>query len=148
MPLQIDWLLVILRLLLILLFYLFLMQVVLAIRRGLNTPVPTPKQTSLGHLLVINTGPDAVIGGLQRGQRYPIEPNTSIGRAPVNTISIPDPRISTEHTRLWYENGVLYVQDAGSVNGTFVNEQPARNALPAKIGDTVRVGIISFQITP
>jgi pSer/pThr/pTyr-binding forkhead associated (FHA) protein len=38
------------------------------------------------------------------------------------------------------------VQDAGSVNGTFVNNQPAREALPAKVGDIIQVGYIQFKL--
>lgn len=146
MPLQIDSFLLILRLLFIVLFYLFLMQVVIAIRRDLkqdrsnvgNVPV------SLGHLIVVNSGPS----NIPPGTNFALEPKTSIGRGPTNTIRIQDNTVSTEHTRLWYHNGTWYVQDAGSVNGTYVNEQPAKEALPAKVGDIVRVGYIRFQIKP
>ncbi|MFL5667698.1 MAG: FHA domain-containing protein, partial [Ktedonobacteraceae bacterium] len=33
-----------------------------------------------------------------------------------------------------------------STNGTFVNNQPARNALPAKFGDIIQVGFIRFKL--
>lgn len=144
MPLQIDAFLLILRLLLIVLFYLFLMQVVIAIRRDLkqdrsntgNGPV------ALGHLIVVNSGPS----NIPPGTPFALEPRTSIGRGPTNTIRIQDTTVSTEHTHMWYQNGTWFVQDAGSVNGTFVNEQPAREPIPAKFGDIVRVGYIRFQI--
>ena len=146
MPLQIDAFLLILRLLLIVLFYLFLMQVVIAIRRDLRQDragsAKTP--TSLGHLVVINSGPSEV----PPGTSYPLAMRTSIGRGPTNTIRIQHPTVSAENTNLTYQNGVWYVQDAGSHNGTFVNDQPAREALPAKVGDIIRVGYISFQIKP
>jgi hypothetical protein len=145
MPLQIDVFLLILRLLFIVLLYLFLMQVVIAITRDLrrskdSTPVPT----TLGHLVVIHSGPSAI----PPGTSYPLMPRTTIGRGPTNTIQIKDQTVSAEHTHLWYQNGTWYVQDAGSANGTFVNEQPAREPLPAKVGDVIRVGYIRFQIKP
>jgi pSer/pThr/pTyr-binding forkhead associated (FHA) protein len=48
---------------------------------------------------------------------------------------------------MWFRNGEWHVQDAGSVNGTFVNNQPAREPLVAKSGDIIRVGYIQFKLT-
>ncbi len=149
MPLQIDSFLLILRLLLIVLLYLFLMQVVIAITRDLRKTATANAEANgrapavVGHLVVVDSGPSAVMPGTS----FNLEPQTSIGRGPTNTIQLTDNFISGEHTRLWYRNGVWYVQDTGSVNGTFVNNQPAREALPAKAGDIVRVGYIQFKLT-
>ena len=149
MPLQIDSFLFILRLLLVVLLYLFLMQVVIVITRDLrktaaaNADGVVKTQRVLGHLIVVDSGPSSILPGT----RFDLETQTNIGRGPTNTIQIPDSFISAEHTRLWYRNGVWYVQDAGSVNGTFVNNQPAREATPAKPGDVIRVGYILFKLT-
>ena len=146
--LQIDSFLFILRLLLIVLLYLFLMQVVIAVTRDLRKTAANASEASkappvLGHLVVVDSGPSAVLPGT----RFDLAPQTNIGRGPTNTIQLSDNFISSEHTRLWYRNGSWYVQDAGSVNGTYVNNQPAREALPAKLGDIVRVGYIQFKLT-
>ena len=145
MPLSIDTFLLILRILFIILFYLFLMQVVIAIRRSLSSgDAKVAQPASLGHLIVINSGPST----LTPGASFALEPRTSIGRGPTNTIRIQDNTVSAEHTRLWHQNGIWYVQDAGSSNGTFVNEQPAREPVPANMGDIIRVGYIRFQLKP
>ncbi len=147
MPL--DSFLLILRLLLIVLLYLFLMQVVLAITRDLrktatvNADAGSKAASVPGHLVVVDSGPS----NITPGTIFDLELQTTIGRGPTNTIQIPDTFISAEHTRLWYRNGQWFVQDAGSVNGSFVNNQPAYNALPAKVGDIVRVGYIQFKLT-
>lgn len=147
MPL--DAFLLILRLLLIVLLYLFLMQVVLAITRDLRKTAAVGTNTSakaasvLGHLVVVDSGPSNITPGTS----FDLETQTNIGRGPTNTIQIPDSFISSEHTRLWYRNGQWFVQDAGSVNGTFVNNQPAYTAIAAKAGDIVRVGYIQFKLT-
>ena len=146
MPL--DSFLLILRLLLIVLLYLFLMQVVIAITRDLrrtaaaSTDVGRKTASALGHLVVVDSGPSNITPGTS----FDLEPQTTIGRGPTNTIQIPDSFISSEHTRLSYRNGQWLVQDAGSVNGTFVNNQPAYTALPAKVGDIIRVGYIQFKL--
>lgn len=149
MPLQIDVFLLILRILLVVLLYLFLMQVVIAITRDLrktaanNTDGATRAPRVLGHLVVVDSGPSSILPGTS----FDLESQTNIGRGPTNIIQIPDSFISAEHTRLWFRNGTWYVQDAGSVNGTYVNNQPAREALPAKPGDIIRVGYIQFKLT-
>src|SRR5205807_4768252 len=133
MPLTLDVFLLILRLLLIVLLYLFLMQVVIAITRDLrksaaaNAYADNNAPPVLGHLIVVDSGPSNILPGT----RFDLEPQTNIGRGPTNTIQITDNFISSEHTRLWFRNGTWQVQDAGSVNGTFVNNQPAREAIPA-----------------
>ncbi|HEV2655986.1 MAG TPA: FHA domain-containing protein [Ktedonobacteraceae bacterium] len=147
--LQIDSFLLILRILLVVLLYLFLMQVVIAITRDLrktaanNADGATRAPRVLGHLVVVDSGPSSILPGTS----FDLESQTNIGRGPTNVIQIPDSFISAEHTRLWFRNGIWYVQDAGSVNGTFVNNQPAREALPAKPGDIIRVGYIQFKLT-
>ena len=149
MSLQIDSFLFILRLLFIILLYIFLMQVVVAITRDLRKTAAANEGGAgnrlppvLGHLIVVDSGPS----NLQPGTRFDLAPQTNIGRGPTNTIQLTDQFISAEHTRLWFRNGTWFVQDAGSVNGSFVNNQPARDPLPAKPGDIVRVGYIQFKL--
>lgn len=146
MPL--DAFLLILRLLFLVLLYLFLMQVVIAITRDLRktTTGNTSSKaatSALGQLVVVDSGPSAI----QPGTRFNLEQQTYIGRGPTNTIQIPDSFVSSEHTHIWYERGQWFVQDAGSKNGTFVNNQPAYNPVPAKPGDIVRVGFLQFKLT-
>lgn len=147
---QLPVFLLILRLLFIVLLYLFLMQVVIAITRDLKKTTAAGDMPGggrgnvLGHLVVVDSGPSTVV---QPGTRFDLQPQTTIGRGPTNTIQISDGFISSEHSRLWFRSGVWYVQDAGSVNGTYVNNQPAREAIPARSGDIVRVGYIQFKLT-
>jgi hypothetical protein len=149
MSLQIDAFLLILRILLVVLLYLFLMQVVIAITRDLKKTavmadgVGSKLPPTLGHLVVVDSGPSSIAPGT----RFDLAPQTNIGRGPTNVIQIPDSFVSAEHTRMWFRNGVWHIQDAGSVNGTFVNNQPARDAIPAKPGDIIRVGYIQFKLT-
>ena len=147
MQLQLDSFLFILRILFVVLLYLFLMQVVIAITRDLRKTADNADSGSkgpavLGHLIVVDSGPS----NISPGTRFDLENQTSIGRGPTNTIQITDSFISAEHTRIWHRGGSWYVQDAGSVNGTFVNNQPARDATSAQTGDIIRVGYIQFKL--
>jgi pSer/pThr/pTyr-binding forkhead associated (FHA) protein len=143
-----DVFLLILRLLFIVLLYLFLMQVVIAITRDLRKTAAASASLDnkappvVGHLIVVDSGPSNILPGT----RFDLSPQTTIGRGPTNTIQLVDNFISGEHTRLWFRNGLWYVQDAGSTNGTYVNNQPAREALAARFGDIIQVGFIRFKL--
>jgi len=143
-----DVFLFILRLLFIVLLYLFLMQVVIAITRDLRKTATASENSAnqappvVGHLIVVDSGPSNILPGT----RFDLSPQTTIGRGPTNSIQLTDNFISSEHTRLWFRNGLWYVQDAGSTNGTYVNNQPAREALAARFGDIIQVGFIRFKL--
>ncbi len=143
-----DVFLIILRLLFIVLLYLFLMQVVIAITRDLRKTAAASENLEkktlpvVGHLIVVDSGPSNILPGT----RFDLSPQTTIGRGPTNTIQLTDTFISGENTRLWFRNGLWYVQDAGSTNGTYVNNQPAREALAARFGDIIQVGFIRFKL--
>jgi pSer/pThr/pTyr-binding forkhead associated (FHA) protein len=143
-----DVFLFILRLLFIVLLYLFLMQVVIAITRDLRKTATASENSAnqappvVGHLVVVDSGPSTILPGT----RFDLSPQTTIGRGPTNSIQLGENFISGEHTRLWFRNGLWYVQDAGSTNGTYVNNQPAREALAAKFGDIIQVGFIRFKL--
>lgn len=149
MPLQLDIFLLILRLLFIVLLYLFLMQVVIVITRDLRKSAVISVNAVdkalpvLGHLVVVDSGPSNILPGT----RFDLVPQTTIGRGPTNSIQLTDNSISSEHTHIWNRNNVWYVQDTGSTNGTWVNNQPAIDALPAKAGDIVQIGYITFKLT-
>lgn len=144
-----DVFLLILRLLGIVLLYLFLMQVIISITRDLRKMVAandgalSNATPVVGHLVVVDSGPSKIAPGTS----FTLNPQTTIGRGPTNTIQISETFVSAEHTRLWFRNGVWYVQDAGSTNGTFLNNQPARDALAARVGDIIQVGFIRFKLT-
>src|SRR6266581_5619031 len=148
MPLQIDSFLFILRLLLVVLLYLFLMQVVIAITRDLRKAAANNAEGAvkaprvLGHLVVVDSGPSSLLPGT----RFDLETQTTIGRAPTSTIRLTDNFISSAHTSIENRHGTWYVRDIGSMYGTYVNNQPAREALPARPGDIVKIGFISFKL--
>ena len=69
-----------------------------------------------------------------------------VGRAPECDIKVDDTYASQQHARLFGRQGGWYVEDLGSTNGTFVNEQ--RLAAPALVqpGDKIRVGTTMLEL--
>jgi len=71
---------------------------------------------------------------------------TSMGRSSGSTIVLrSDDYASGRHAQLTRHGGLLYVEDLGSTNGTFVNGRKTVGATPLRNGDTVRVGSTTFR---
>jgi pSer/pThr/pTyr-binding forkhead associated (FHA) protein len=71
---------------------------------------------------------------------------TSIGRSSSSDIVVKgDDYASGRHARLSHHGGLLYVEDMGSTNGTFVNGRKTVGATPLRHGDTVRIGSTTFR---
>src|SRR5579872_7577333 len=65
----------------------------------------------------------------------------SIGRASRADVELTDPEVSRQHASLDLVRGVLYVTDAGSSNGTFLNGKPLGNeSIELVPGDDIDVG--------
>lgn len=71
---------------------------------------------------------------------------TSIGRSTQSDIILKnDDFASGRHASLTRHGGLLYVEDAESTNGTFVNGRKAVGATALRSGDRVRVGSTTFR---
>lgn len=62
-----------------------------------------------------------------------------IGRTPDNDLQIDNLAVSTHHAHVFYEENQLWVEDLGSLNGTFLNDQRVKRA-PLKDGDNITIG--------
>jgi hypothetical protein len=63
-----------------------------------------------------------------------------IGRAEACQVKLDDTYASSFHARLFVRDGEWYVEDLGSTNGTFVNQQRVTEPIPVGAGDRVRIG--------
>ena len=71
---------------------------------------------------------------------------TSIGRSSASDVVLKsDDYASGSHAQLTHHGGLLYVEDLGSTNGTFVNGRKTVGATPLRHGDSVRVGSTTFR---
>lgn len=65
----------------------------------------------------------------------------TVGRSDDNDICIPDRRVSRRHATIYYKHGVFLLDDMGSSNGVFVNEQRVLEPYPLIHGDVIRLYI-------
>ncbi len=63
-----------------------------------------------------------------------------LGRDPEADFVIDDVEVSRRHARLTAENGGYTIEDLGSTNGTFVNDERIQGAVALQNGDSFRLG--------
>ncbi len=69
-----------------------------------------------------------------------------LGRAAENDVVIDEDGVSRFHARLIFDNGSLWLRDAGSRNGVFVNDKRVGDHRALKVGDRVRIAGSSFEV--
>lgn len=81
------------------------------------------------------------------GQSFPLTSTSiTIGRQPDNTIVLADSQVSRHHATISLQAGTFVIQDLGSANGTYVNEQRIEAAQILHDGDVIRLGSIIFDV--
>ncbi len=76
---------------------------------------------------------------------FPLKELTVIGRANDCDISLPAAHLSRRHAQLQVVDGMLFVKDLGSANGTYINGKQVSEAR-VKRGDELRFDALSFGV--
>jgi pSer/pThr/pTyr-binding forkhead associated (FHA) protein len=63
-----------------------------------------------------------------------------IGRDARDGLALRDPEVSRRHARVSAHDGVAYLEDLRSSNGTFLNERRVRQSIELQPGDVIDVG--------
>ena len=138
-----DVLLLVLRLLLAILLYAFLAAVMVMLWRDLRQATAVREATRPnGQLVVLRASDDA----LAVGTAFSLQPVTSIGRAPANTVSIAEPYASAQHSLLTLREGQWWLEDCGSRNGTLLNGTRITGPTVVSAGDVVGVGHTQLKL--
>jgi hypothetical protein len=80
------------------------------------------------------------------GERIEIETGVTIGRSPDCDLSLQDTYLSTRHARIANDEGDLSIEDLGSTNGTYVNQELVKGRVRLERGDVVQVGGVLFEV--
>jgi FHA domain len=83
--------------------------------------------------------------GALRGQRFGVGSELYVGREG-QQLTVEDSEMSRRHAVLRVAGGTMTVEDLGSRNGTFVNEQRIAGVTVLAPGDVVRFGTTSFTV--
>lgn len=129
------------RLLFLLLLYVFLFRVVRTLLRDLRAAAREPT-TTLGRLVVI----DSPASEPPAGHVFAIDAITTLGRDVNNSIVVDDPFASAEHAVLTFRGSAWYVEDLGSTNGSYVNGHRVDGVATIGFGDELQVGQVRFRL--
>ncbi len=129
------------RILFLVLLYLFLFRVVRALMRDLRAASQS-SVAELGRLLVLDSpGGDPPVGAA-----FSLDAITTLGRDVNNQIVVEDPFASAEHAVLTFRGRDWCVEDLGSTNGTFVNGLQVEGVAPLGFGDEIQIGQVRLRL--
>jgi hypothetical protein len=116
-------------------------------------PVATPGPDATGLYAASRPGLDGEIEprliverapGHAPGMEYDIGEGAVMGRGDQAEIRLEDPFASSRHARLMRQGGIIVLEDLGSTNGTYLNEELLTGPQPLHRGDRVRIGDSEF----
>jgi pSer/pThr/pTyr-binding forkhead associated (FHA) protein len=102
------------------------------------TSMGTPS-AGLEPRLVVERAP-----GHTPGMEYDIGEGAVMGRGDQAEIRLEDPFASSRHAKLTRQGGIVVLEDLGSTNGTYLNEEIVAGPQPLHVGDRVRIGDSEF----
>jgi len=138
------------RIALVVLLYLFLAQVVRMVYRDLRAAAAAPGPSfsppvhagrAVVKLVVLAAGKTA----FQVGQEFRIRNPTLLGRDPADDISVDDDFVSAQHLRLLSGPSGWLAQDLNATNGTRLNGTRLQGAVPLKSGDILDIGRLKLR---
>jgi hypothetical protein len=98
-----------------------------------------PDPSELDPRLVVERAPGHV-----PGMEYEVGEGAVMGRGDQAEIRLEDPFASSRHARLTRQGQVIVLEDLGSTNGTYLNEELLSGPQPLHAGDRVRIGDSEF----
>jgi pSer/pThr/pTyr-binding forkhead associated (FHA) protein len=144
--------------------YLFLLWVARSARRDLRvggpvaadrgSPAAIPPDatgmysaSTLGSADLTGRAPRLVVErapGHDGGMIYDLDGEIVLGRGDRAEIRLEDPFASARHARIYEQGNILVVEDLGSTNGTYLNEELLETPRPLHPGDRLRIGDSEF----
>jgi hypothetical protein len=103
--------------------------------------------SALGTADVAHRAPRLVIErapGHDPGMIYDLDGDLVLGRGDRAEIRLEDPFASSSHARVYEQGNIVVIEDLGSTNGTYLNEELLQTPRPLHPGDRVRIGDSEF----
>jgi hypothetical protein len=82
--------------------------------------------------------------GHDPGMIYDLDGDLVLGRGDHAEIRLEDPFASSRHARIYEQGSIVVIEDLGSTNGTYLNEELLQTPRPLHPGDRVRIGDSEF----
>ncbi len=82
----------------------------------------------------------------REGERVDVNVGVTIGRSDACDLRLEDTYLSSRHARIANDDGDLSIEDLGSTNGTYVNQELVKGRVHLERGDVVQVGGVLFEV--
>ncbi len=128
--------------------YLFILRVFYVIISDLRRSSAGPQPSRTGHMpssgaeLVVTASKDP---SAKEGEIIRLGVETRIGRGPHNHVKLTDNFVSHDHAQIIFKQGNYFLEDLGSVNGTYINGVRLTGLTPLTHGDTIRIAGATFK---
>ncbi|MBG0786595.1 MAG: FHA domain-containing protein [Anaerolineaceae bacterium] len=133
-------LLFILRLLVVLLLYLFIGWIGYTIFMDLRKSTEKNRKAYVSPITLIPLGEDLV-----EPKQY-AQPEIIIGRDPANICHLEDSTVSLRHLKLFYRNQHWWAEDLESTNGSYLNGDPLLSPVILTDGDELQLGQVKVTV--
>ncbi len=103
--------------------------------------------STLGSADVAHRAPKLVVErapGHDPGMIYDLDGDIVLGRGERAEIRLEDPFASSRHAHVYEQGNIVVIEDLGSTNGTYLNEELLETPRPLHPGDRVRIGDSEF----
>ena len=82
----------------------------------------------------------------RKGERVDVDVAVTIGRGQDCDLQLNDTYLSSRHARVANDAGDLTIEDLGSTNGTYVNQEILVGRVRLERGDIIQVGGVLFEV--
>jgi pSer/pThr/pTyr-binding forkhead associated (FHA) protein len=143
-----PFVLLVLKVVFLVLLYLFVWRVVRAVAVDMRRTRPAASRApatvpSAATRAGRGRPPKSVVvtaDGGAKGQTYRLDGSVEVGRSEDCDVRLSDTYASSHHARLYDRDGVWYVEDLGSTNGTYLNQRRLTGPAEVRAGDRVKIG--------
>lgn len=132
----------ILKYVFILIIYLFILSIIRLMYLDIKTMDKKDSYLDGSYLKVVNRL-DSLSFKMQ--ESYILGDSITIGRSSKCDIKIKDKFVSKVHLRIYQEDGLYFLEDLDSANGTFLNGEEVNDIIELRNGDKIGVGLIQFM---
>ena len=132
------------------LFFIYAIRMVyVEMRRSKVERAPAPSAGPLGSDRAVSLKLKVVDPPQRRGRVFELGEEVTLGRSPGCAVPLKDDTFtSSVHARVFHRSGEFWLEDLGSTNGTFLNDERLNDG-PVRLqrGDRMKVGSTTLEVS-
>ena len=112
-----------------------------------SRPLESPEKALRGEEILLRV--EVLTGPMDGLTHFSVRKEIILGRTTEADLILElDSRVSGRHARLYLEQGLIWLEDLGSTNGTFIGKEPLCGKIPVAPGVQFTVGRTLIEVLP